>query len=568
MKKVTKPILKRILAVALCMSLCMSLMTAVAMASEGNKEIPPATINLLLSGRQEDESEQIHQNPDDQNDKQIPDNLPDEQNPDAQLPHGDQPSKNDETNSGGEQPAGEQPAGEQPAEEQPTGEQPTGEQPTGEQPTGEQPAEEQPAGTEELGEKAEYHDKDKEPTVEVQDPNAGADGSVVQQDNDGQLAGDNPQETENPEAVYSEKGQTADGHEWEMTKDATTGKYTLTITFPHSEGEDLNITEDDLKNIEQYAAEVSAALAAKYGSAWEWDSTMDPSGNEDINMFQVLLSGDGDTDHTYRYDSDKLEQMDGEFVLEKVDESGNLITDSEATFQLWHVNEIIDPDTSETVEVKMYCSYDAETNTYTFVPTESTIQTINGRLEIFYAMMKDVVYYLQEVSAPDGYEVDPAIHIIMEKELWEQEEESFRNQFSYLGEFTEDEDGRIGLDVKFVDVKSGAGDYTSDAQPTPVDTPDEAPMQPPVIPDAEENPWRDPNPVENPIPITEEQPEIPVNPPVVNDEPQNNETDPAPVNVSDIPETGDILDVFLIIAAVSAVGLIAISFHNRKKTVQ
>ena len=38
-------------------------------------------------------------------------------------------------------------------------------------------------------------------------------------------------------------------------------------------------------------------------------STMDPSGNEDINMFQVLLSGDGDTDHTYRYDSDKLEQM-------------------------------------------------------------------------------------------------------------------------------------------------------------------------------------------------------------------------------------------------------------------
>lgn len=93
MKKVTKPILKRILAVALCMSLCMSLMTAVAMASEGNKEIPPATINLLLSGGQEDESEQKHQNPDDQNDKQIPDNLPDEQNPDAQLPHGDQSSK-------------------------------------------------------------------------------------------------------------------------------------------------------------------------------------------------------------------------------------------------------------------------------------------------------------------------------------------------------------------------------------------------------------------------------------------------------------------------------------------
>ena len=51
MKKVTKPILKRILAVALCMSLCMSLMTAVAMASEGNKEIPPATIVTTVEKR-------------------------------------------------------------------------------------------------------------------------------------------------------------------------------------------------------------------------------------------------------------------------------------------------------------------------------------------------------------------------------------------------------------------------------------------------------------------------------------------------------------------------------------
>lgn len=356
-----------------------------------------------------------------------------------------------------------------------------------------------------------------------------------------------------------------------MTKDATTGKYTLTITFPHSEDEALNITEDDLKNIEQYAAEVSAALAAKYGSTWEWDSTAAPSGSENVNMFQVLLSGDGNTDHTYRYDADKLEQMDGEFTLEKVDENGNLITDSEATFQLWHINEITDPDTSETVEVKMFCSYDPETNTYTFIPTESTIQTINGRIEILYAMMKDVVYYLQEVSAPVGYEVDPDIHIIMEKEVWEQEDESFRDQFSYLGEFTEDEDGRIGLDVKFVDVKNGAGDYTSDAQPTPVDTPDETPMQAPIIvPDTKEDPEPDPEPVEDPIPVPEETPEFPENPPVVEETPQNNEPAPEPVNVNmnDIPKTGDILDMFLIIAAVSAMGLITVSFLNRKKAMR
>lgn len=543
MKKATRTILKRIFATALCMSLCMSLLTAVAMASEGDEENPPANINLILSSDsgQEDELQQEDQKPSDQNQKQISDDQSGEQNPAGQQPDAEQNIKNSEKSTGGEQPSNEQASSERiPGEEEP-------------------------------GEETGKQNENSEPTVEP--PEDDTDASIVQQDNEGEPAEEdsNKEETAEPEVVYSDKGQTADGHDWEMTKDATTGKYTLTITFPHSEDEALNITEDDLKNIEQYAAEVSAALAAKYGTTWEWDSTAAPSGSENVNMFQVLLSGDGNTDHTYRYDADKLEQMDGEFTLEKVDENGNLITDSEATFQLWHINEITDPDTSETVEVKMFCSYDPETNTYTFIPTESTIQTINGRIEILYAMMKDVVYYLQEVSAPVGYEVDPDIHIIMEKEVWEQEDESFRDQFSYLGEFTEDEDGRIGLDVKFVDVKNGAGDYTSDAQPTPVDTPDETPMQAPIIvPDTKEDPEPDPEPVEDPIPIPEETPEFPENPPVVEETPQNNEPAPEPVNVNvnDIPKTGDILDMFLIIAAVSAMGLITVSFLNRKKAMR
>lgn len=543
MKKATRTILKRIFATALCVSLCMSLLTAVAMASEGDEENPPANINLILSSDsgQEDELQQEDQKPSDQNQKQISDDQSGEQNPAVQQPDAEQNIKNSEKSTGGEQPSNEQASSERiPGEEEP----------------GEEPGKQ---------------NENSEPTVEP--PEDDTDASIVQQDNESEPAEEDSdkEETAEPEAVYSDKGQTADGHDWEMTKDATTGKYTLTITFPHSEDEALNITEDDLKNIEQYAAEVSAALAAKYGSTWEWDSTAAPSGSENVNMFQVLLSGDGNTDHTYRYDADKLEQMDGEFTLEKVDENGNLITDSEATFQLWHINEITDPDTSETVEVKMFCSYDPETNTYTFIPTESTIQTINGRIEILYAMMKDVVYYLQEVSAPVGYEVDPDIHIIMEKEVWEQEDESFRDQFSYLGEFTEDEDGRIGLDVKFVDVKNGAGDYTSDAQPTPVDTPDETPMQAPIIvPDTKEDPEPDPEPVEDPIPIPEETPEFPENPPVVEETPQNNEPAPEPVNVNvnDIPKTGDILDMFLIIAAVSAMGLITVSFLNRKKAMR
>ena len=543
MKKATRTILKRIFATALCVSLCMSLLTAVAMASEGDEENPPANINLILSSDsgQEDELQQEDQNPSDQNQKQISDDQSGEQNPAGQQPVAEQNIKNSEKSTGGEQPSNEQASSEWiPGEEEP-------------------------------GEETGKQNENSEPTVEP--PEDDTDATIVQQDNESEPAEEDSdkEETAEPEAVYSDKGQTADGHDWEMTKDATTGKYTLTITFPHSEDEALNITEDDLKNIEQYAAEVSAALAAKYGSTWEWDSTAAPSGSENVNMFQVLLSGDGNTDHTYRYDADKLEQMDGEFTLEKVDENGNLITDSEATFQLWHINEITDPDTSETVEVKMFCSYDPETNTYTFIPTESTIQTINGRIEILYAMMKDVVYYLQEVSAPVGYEVDPDIHIIMEKEVWEQEDESFRDQFSYLGEFTEDEDGRIGLDVKFVDVKNGAGDYTSDAQPTPVDTPDETPMQAPIIvPDTKEDPEPDPEPVEDPIPVPEETPEFPENPPVVEETPQNNEPAPEPVNVNmnDIPKTGDILDMFLIIAAVSAMGLITVSFLNRKKAMR
>lgn len=543
MKKATRTILKRIFATALCVSLCMSLLTAVAMASEGDEENPPANINLILSSDsgQEDELQQEDQKPSDQNQKQISDDQSGEQNPAVQQPDAEQNIKNSEKSTGGEQPSNEQASSERiPGEEEP-------------------------------GEETGKQNENSEPTVEP--PEDDTDTSIVQQDNESEPAEEDSdkEETAEPEAVYSDKGQTADGHDWEMTKDATTGKYTLTITFPHSEDEALNITEDDLKNIEQYAAEVSAALAAKYGSTWEWDSTAAPSGSENVNMFQVFLSGDGNTDHTYRYDADKLEQMDGEFTLEKVDENGNLITDSEATFQLWHINEITDPDTSETVEVKMFCSYDPETNTYTFIPTESTIQTINGRIEILYAMMKDVVYYLQEVSAPVGYEVDPDIHIIMEKEVWEQEDESFRDQFSYLGEFTEDEDGRIGLDVKFVDVKNGAGDYTSDAQPTPVDTPDETPMQAPIIvPDTKEDPEPDPEPVEDPIPVPEETPEFPENPPVVEETPQNNEPAPEPVNVNvnDIPKTGDILDMFLIIAAVSAMGLITVSFLNRKKAMR
>lgn len=375
------------------------------------------------------------------------------------------------------------------------------------------------------------------------------------------------------EVGYSDRGTTSDGLDWELTKDATTGKYTLTIKFISAPNGDLIIAEDELNNIEAYAAEISAALAAKYGVMWEWDSATSPSGAADIQKFQIFLTGNGNEDHTYRYDAEKLEQMDGEFTLVKVDEYGNPITNSETSFLLWHINETIDPETSERVEVKMYCSYNHETNTYTFIPTESTIQTINGRLEILYAMMKDTVYYLQEVQAPTGYELDPSIHIIMEKKVWETEEESFRNQFHYLGEFTEDESGRIALDVKFVDVKHSAGDYVSEVTPAPVGYPDPA---------AEEAAYVTPEP--DSVPDSDEpfvdNHELPINPDLV---PQNPPTDteddptpdrtvgepaPAPTSINNIPKTGDMMDGFVLLAITSALGLVAVSFSDRKKAVK
>lgn len=540
MKKTAKTVLKRLFALALCLSLCMSLMTAVAMASEPGEEESSPNIELIL-----------------------PTNTGGDENPDGKQPNdptyeapgNDADVPTDGQKSGGESdvsaPAGEQPGGENNS----LGENQDDKSQSDNGDNGEQ------VGVQEGGEQ-----------VEVTDSEMDEVSLAGQSDENASLLSDNEaeaQSTEAPEVDCSDKGQTSDGLDWEMTKDPVTGKYTLTIKFEHdSEDSELNITEEQLAKIEQYASEISAALAAKYGTDWEWDSTAAPSGDDAVQKFQVFLTGTGNKDHTYRYDSDKLEQMDGEFTIEKVDEYGNPITSSEATFQLWHINEITDPDTNETKEVKMFCSYDSETNTYTFIPTESTIQTINGRIEILYAMMKDAVYYLQEVAAPVGYEVDPSIHIVMEKDLWEQEDESFRDQFNYLGEFTEDENGRIGLDIKFTDVKAGAGDYTANAEPTPVTTPEDTPTQAPD-PVPGEDPHDNNEPPVDDIPAPDVTPDFPQTPPVTETSvevvPDPEPEAPAPVMTNDVPKTGDALNIYLMIAAISSLGLAAVTFMGRKK---
>lgn len=368
---------------------------------------------------------------------------------------------------------------------------------------------------------------------------------------------------------YGDKGVTEDGIGWEFTCDSTTGKYTLSFKLDKtSEDGQPAISNETLASVEEYAAKISAELAEKYGMKWEWDSAAAPSENEDVQKFQVFLTCE--KDHTYKYDSVNLEQMDGEFTLEKVDdETGRPITGSETSFHLWHVNEVIDSESGSKMDVKMYCSYDAKTHTYTFVPTESTIQTIGGKLEILYAMMKDTVYYLQETTAPSGYEVDPSIHIVMEKDVWESKEESFRKDFDYLGEFTEDGDGRIGLDIKFDDIKTYSGSRGKiAAKPVPVDPEPEMPAVPedpdpaPISdPTPEPDIFVEPEPAPDPVPNVVDEPEPPA--------PAIPEPEPAPIiDTNDIPRTGDMMDVYMFISLISAAGLTALAVTSRKKTAQ
>ena len=169
--------------------------------------------------------------------------------------------------------------------------------------------------------------------------------------------------------------------------------------------------------------------------------------------FMMALNIDGElTSNNWQdtkwpwYNSIKLEQADGDFKLskvemvDKVDENGNVvtdengnavqeaqtITDSEAKFQLWTIEDrIINEETQEKVPVKMYCTRDEDGNFY-FTEVESILETTKGDLEILYTLMQDTVYYLQEVEAPkcdqvdeDGttyeYQKDPKIYVIMDE---------------------------------------------------------------------------------------------------------------------------------------------------------
>ena len=205
------------------------------------------------------------------------------------------------------------------------------------------------------------------------------------------------------------------------------------------------------------------------------------------------------------YASMVLHQADGTLDLTKTDKkTGEIIGDNEGegqtSFYLWKYE--TDKETGE--KDTMYCTYVEPTYTtnedgeqvlekdgfYCWVkydPTKDkltyTVTTTNGKLNIDYALLENVVYYLQEAIAPDGYDTDPEIYVICDEESYKELEgtevtnpatgaTSKVTESSWLGSIL----GGKTLSINFMNTATVVPD------PDPEPTPDPDPV-PPVDPD-------------------------------------------------------------------------------------
>ena len=205
------------------------------------------------------------------------------------------------------------------------------------------------------------------------------------------------------------------------------------------------------------------------------------------------------------YASMVLHQADGTLDLTKTDKkTGEIIGDDEGegqtSFYLWKYE--TDKETGE--KDTMYCTYVEPTYTtneageqvlekdgfYCWVkydPSKDkltyTVTTTNGKLNIDYALLENVVYYLQEAIAPDGYDTDPEIYVICDEESYKELEgtevtnpatgaTSKVTESSWLGSIL----GGKTLSINFMNTATVVPD------PDPEPTPDPDPV-PPVDPD-------------------------------------------------------------------------------------
>lgn len=279
------------------------------------------------------------------------------------------------------------------------------------------------------------------------------------------------------------------------------------------------------------------------------------------------------------YASMVLKQADGTLDLTKTDKkTGEIIGDDEGegqtSFYLWKYE--TDKETGE--KDTMYCTYVEPTYTtneageqvlekdgfYCWVkydPSKDkltyTVTTTNGKLNIDYALLENVVYYLQEAIAPDGYDVDPEIYVICDEESYKELEgtevtnpatgaTSKVTESSWLGSIL----GGKTLSINFMNTATVVPD------PDPEPTPDPDPV-PPVDPDIPVDPANPDNP-----PVKDADPdETPVTP----ENPQNPAVQDADPDAAALPQTGTTSWMAGVLASLGSLLLACGWFFTRKQ---
>ena len=280
------------------------------------------------------------------------------------------------------------------------------------------------------------------------------------------------------------------------------------------------------------------------------------------------------------YASMVLHQADGTLDLTKTDkDTGEIIGDDEGegqtSFYLWKYE--TDKETGE--KDTMYCTYVEPTYTtnkdgeqvlekdgfYCWVkydPTKDkltyTVTTTNGKLNIDYALLENVVYYLQEAIAPDGYDTDPEIYVICDEESYKELEgtevtnpatgaTSKVTESSWLGSIL----GGKTLSINFMNTAT----VVPDPDPEPTPDPDPVPPVDPDIPVDPENP--------NTPPVQDKTPsgETPVDP----ENPQNPAVQDAAPDAAALPQTGTTSWMAGVLASLGSLLLACGWFFTRKQ---
>ena len=279
------------------------------------------------------------------------------------------------------------------------------------------------------------------------------------------------------------------------------------------------------------------------------------------------------------YDSMVLHQTDGTLDLTKTDKkTGEIIGDDagegQTSFYLWKYE--TDKETGK--KDTMYCTYVEPTYTtnkageqvlekdgfYCWVkydPSKDkltyTVTTTNGKLNIDYALLENVVYYLQEAIAPDGYDTDPEIYVICDEESYKELEgtevtnpatgaTSKVTESSWLGSIL----GGKTLSINFMNTATVVPD------PDPEPTPDPDPV-PPVDPDIPVDPANPDTP-----PVQDADPdETPVTP----ENPQNPAVQDAAPDAAALPQTGTTSWMAGVLASLGSLLLACGWFFTRKQ---